>query len=64
MKVVVVFDFPEITNVEDDEATFMIDSLSEALFYFSDDNNYMWYIDDAYTDAEKEQKYGRIFKLS
>ena len=54
MKVVVVFDFPEITNVEDDEATFMIDSLSEALFYFSDDNNYMWYIDDAYTDAEKE----------
>lgn len=55
MKVVVVFDFPEIIDVECDDATFMIDSLSEDLFDFSDDNNYMWYIEDAYTDAEKEQ---------
>ena len=54
MKVVVVFDFPEITDVEGEDATFMIDSLSEDLFDFSDDNNYMWYIEDAYIDAEKE----------
>ena len=32
----------------------MIDSLSEDLFDFSDDNGYSWYVDDAYIDAEKE----------
>ena len=54
MKVVVVFDFPEITNVEDDEATFAIDSLSEDLEGFARDGEYEWYVDDAYIDAEKE----------
>jgi hypothetical protein len=56
MKVVVVFDFPEITDVEGEDATFMIDSLSEDLFDFSDDNNYMWYIDDAYVGYSKGMK--------
>lgn len=54
MKVVVVFDFPEITDVKSKDATFMIDHLSEDLFDFSDDNNYMWYIDDVYIGAKGE----------
>ena len=46
MKVVVVFDFPEITDVEGEDATFMIDSLSEDLLDFGDDTGIVWYIDD------------------
>jgi hypothetical protein len=52
MKVVVVFDFPEITDVKNDDANFMVDNLIEDLFDFSDDNYYMWYIEDVYNDAE------------
>lgn len=54
MKVVVIFDYPEITDLEGEGATFMIDNLSEDLLDFGDDTGHVWYIDDVYTDAEKE----------
>jgi len=47
MKVYVVFDFPEITDVNSPEADFAIDSLSEDLTGFARDGEYEWYIDDA-----------------
>lgn len=47
MKVYVVFDFPEITDVNSEDATFAIDSLSEDLEGFCMDGEYDWYIDDA-----------------
>lgn len=47
MKVYVVFDFPEIEDVNSEDATFAIDSLSADLEYFGDDGEYEWYIDDA-----------------
>lgn len=47
MKVIVVFDFPEITDVNSEDATFAIDSLSEDLEGFGRDGEYDWYIDDA-----------------
>lgn len=46
MKIVVVFDFPKITDVEGEEATFTIDSLSEELLDFGDDTGHVWYIDN------------------
>lgn len=54
MKVVVIFDFPEITNIEGEDATFMIDSLSEELLYFGDDTGHVWYIDDVYIEEKNE----------
>ncbi len=54
MKVYVVFDFPEITDVNSPEADFAIDSLSEDLTGFARDGEYEWYIDD----AEEEIKNG------
>ena len=50
MKVFVVFDFPEITDVNSEDATFVIDSLSEDLEGFAREGEYDWYIDDAVGD--------------
>lgn len=47
MKVFVVFDFPEINDVNGEDATFIIDSLSEDLEALARDGEYDWYIDDA-----------------
>lgn len=47
MKVFVVFDFPEIDDVNGEDATFIIDSLSEDLEALARDGEYDWYIDDA-----------------
>lgn len=47
MKVFVVFDFPEITDVNSEDATFAIDSLSNDLEGFARDGEYDWYIYDA-----------------
>jgi hypothetical protein len=47
MKVFVVFDFPEIKDVNSEDATFAIDSLSNDLEGFARDGEYEWYIDDA-----------------
>ena len=47
MKVFVVFVFPEIEDVNSEEATFAIDSLSDDLEGFARDGEYDWYIDDA-----------------
>jgi hypothetical protein len=46
MKVFVVFDFPEIKDADSEDATFVIDSLSEDLQGFSRDGEYEWYIDE------------------
>ncbi len=46
MKVLVVFDMPEITDINGEDATFAIDSLSEDLEGFARDGGYEWYIDD------------------
>lgn len=42
MKIVVVFDFPEIVDPNSNEATFEIDSLSDDINRLG----YNWYIDD------------------
>jgi hypothetical protein len=54
MKVYVVFDFPEISDVNSPEADFAIDSLGLDLTRFARDGEYEWYIDD----AEEEIKNG------
>jgi hypothetical protein len=52
MKVFVVFDFPEITDVDGSEADFAIDSLSKDLSRFARDGEYEWYINDAQEDIK------------
>lgn len=52
MKVIVVFDFPEISDVNSEDATFAIDALSEDLEGFARDGEYDWYIDDAVEDVK------------
>lgn len=47
MKVIVVFDFPEIEDINGDEATYVISSLSNDLDIFAQEGEYDWYIDDA-----------------
>lgn len=47
MKVYVVFDFPEISDVNSPEADWAIDSLSEDLAGLARNGEYEWYIDDA-----------------
>jgi len=54
MKVYVVFDFPEITDVNSQEADWAIDSLSNDLKIMSSTTLYQWHIDD----AEEEVKNG------
>lgn len=46
MKVIVVFDFPEIDDPNSNDATFTIDSLSEDLELLAREAEYEWYIDD------------------
>lgn len=46
MKVIVVFDFPEIKDADSSDASFLIDSLSDDLRRFGNDGEYDWYIDD------------------
>lgn len=52
MKVIVVFDFPEIDDVNSEDATFTINSLSEDLEGFARDGEYEWYIDDAIQEGK------------
>lgn len=52
MKVLVVFDFPEIKDVDGEDATFAIDSLSEDLECFARDGEYDWYIEDAIMEGK------------
>jgi hypothetical protein len=47
MKVYIVFDFPEISDPNSEDATFAIDSLSNDLEVFGREGEYEWYIDDA-----------------
>jgi len=47
MKVFVVFDFPEIIDVNSEEADQIIDILENDLDNFAEDHDYSWYIDDA-----------------
>ena len=47
MKVYVVFDFPEISDANSEDATFAISSLSNDLDIFAQEGEYDWYIDDA-----------------
>lgn len=47
MKVIVVFEFPEIDDPNSEDATFVIDSLSQDLDNFAREGEYDWYIDDA-----------------
>jgi len=54
MKIVVIFDFPEIKDVESEEATFAIDSLSNDLEIMSNTTLYQWYIDEAFGDIPDE----------
>lgn len=52
MKVVVIFDFPEITDPDSEGASFAIDSLSDDLKVMSNTTLYKWYIDDAIEDIK------------
>jgi hypothetical protein len=54
MKVYVVFDFPEIKDVNSDEAAFAWDSLWKDLEIMASTTLYNWYIDG----AEEEIKNG------
>lgn len=47
MKVYVVFDFPEITDPNSEEADDIIEGLEIDLENFSLDTGHIWYIDDA-----------------
>lgn len=49
MKVYVVFDFPEISDPDSEEATFEIDSLSEDI----NGLGYNWYIDDTIGESNE-----------
>ena len=51
MKVIVVFDFPEISDPNSSDATFVIDSLSNDLDIFAQDGEYDWYIEDVTGDS-------------
>ena len=53
MKVHVVFEFPEISDVNGEDATFAIDVLTQDLEGFAVDSGYDdWYIDDATGDIQ------------
>jgi hypothetical protein len=52
MKVYVVFDFPEISDPNSEDATFAIDSLSNDLEIMASTTLYEWYIDDAVGEAK------------
>ena len=46
MKIIVVFDYPEISDIEGADADFAVDSLSNELKKFGIEGEYEWYIDD------------------
>lgn len=46
MKVIVVFDFPEIKDADSEDADFAISSLSNDLDIFAQEGEYEWYIDE------------------
>ena len=52
MKVRVVFDFPNITDPNSEEADETIEMLQDELKWFSENNTLDWYIDEA--TGEKE----------
>ena len=52
MKVIVVFDFPEIQDVNSSAADFAIDSLTNDLKIMASTSLYQWYIDDAVEDVK------------
>ena len=47
MKVFVVFDFPEVIDVNGEEADNIIQCLEMDLEKFANEHDYSWYIDDA-----------------
>ena len=47
MKVYVVFDFPDITDPNSDEANNIIECLEDDLEVFGEETGNIWYIDDA-----------------
>lgn len=53
MKVIVVFDFPDIKDVESNEADFWIDALTADLQRLENTVGYNWHIEDA-TGEENE----------
>lgn len=52
MKVLVVFDFPEIKDVDGEDANFVIDSLSQDLHELAREGEYDWYIEDAIQEGK------------
>ena len=46
MKIIVVFDYPEISYPEGEDADWAVDSLSDDLRWLGDEGEYEWYIDD------------------
>lgn len=50
MKIVVIFDFPEIKDANSQDATFVIDSLSDDLKRFGKYGEYEWYIEEVLCD--------------
>ena len=46
MKIVVIFDYPEISDPEGSDADFAVDSLSDDLKKLGVEGEYEWYIDD------------------
>lgn len=46
MKIIVIFDYPEISDPEGADADFAVDSLSGDLKRLGAEGEYEWYIDD------------------
>lgn len=54
MKVYVVFDFPEVSDINGEEADNIIECLQMDLDKLGQENDYIWYIDDAVEGAKNE----------
>lgn len=50
MKVLVIFDFPDVKDVDGPDADFTIDGLSNDLKGFGNHFGYNWHIEDAFGD--------------
>ena len=46
MKIVVIFDYPEISDPEGADADFAVDTLTDNLKKLGNSEGYDWYIDD------------------
>lgn len=46
MKIIVIFDYAEISDPEGEDADFAVDSLSDDLKKLGIEGEYEWYIDD------------------